>query len=262
VTAPTDNHVSPAALDAYEMGLTSEAEQASIEAHLGVCGRCADAQRTRKQAAERFLRDVLPRTAAAATARTQSDAAWVKRFVFVALPLAGATLFAFMATTVPREHQAPAPLLDPGADLGIKGVGFRVFARRGERVTPVASGARLRAGDAIRFVLEPTGMRYAMVASVDGRGRASVYVPFDGTESVAIDPGARWEAPGSVVLDAAPGPERLFLIVSAQPVSSDVVLDRLRSIGAAGAAGIRSVASLPLNGTAQASLLIEKEEAP
>jgi hypothetical protein len=60
-------------------------------------------------------------------------------------------------------------------------------------VTKVKDGDRLAAGDALRFVLSPTGLPYVLIASVDGAAQTSVYYPFQGEASAEVDskrPGA------------------------------------------------------------------------
>ena len=66
---------------------------------------------------------------------------------------------------------------------------------------------------------------------------------------------------GSIVLDAAPGPERLFAIFSARPIPARSVRDLLAPIAAAGAATIRAAGRIPLPDTQQATLLFEKQGA-
>ena len=63
---------------------------------------------------------------------------------------------------------------------GIKGVpGLRLMARRGRRCSR-STRRDAPAGDALRFVLEPVGQPYLLIASLDGQGKASIYHPFGG----------------------------------------------------------------------------------
>jgi hypothetical protein len=132
-----------------------------------------------------------------------------------------------------------------------------VFANRNGETFPVHDGTTLAAGDRIRFVVAPDGARYLLVASVDGAGTASIYYPYGGTQSGPTE-GERSELPGSIVLDAARGPERLYAIFSDEPIAADLVTERLRVIGAAGIDAIRRTRSLDVPARAQASLVFEK----
>jgi len=121
----------------------------------------------------------------------------------------------------------------------------------------VTDGAPLRAGDQLRFAVANQPAGYLMVASVDGSGHASIYFPFDGQTSAPVT-AATAELPGSIILDDAAGPERLFALWSAQPLAREAVLSALQGLGARGPAAIRAATALPLATTSQRTLLVEK----
>ena len=105
-------------------------------------------------------------------------------------------------------------------DLGIKGdATWQVFANRDNKTFAVHDGAELAAGDRIRFIVTPNRARYIIVASVDGSGAATIYYPYNGIQSAPAE-GPRSELPGSIVLDAAPGPERLYALFSDEPIAA------------------------------------------
>jgi hypothetical protein len=139
-----------------------------------------------------------------------------------------------------------------------------VFARRHrantDEVTRVGDGDRLAAGDALRFVLLPTGRRYVLIASIDSAGQVNVYHPFHGQASAEVDPKGTVPVPGSIVLDQAPGPERIFFIHSQQPLQVPTVRELLGKLGAGGARMIRDTKHLPIADTVQSTLLFEKED--
>ena len=152
---------------------------------------------------------------------------------------------------------------------------MQVFARRNDgpamessrpienaSVMRVANGARLAPGDALRFVLYPTGLPYVLIVSVDGAGQVSVYFPFQGQASAPIDGATPVSVPGSIVLDRAVGPERLFAIFSDRPLEAHAVRELLARTAAGGSAAIRSTVRLPLVNTVQSTLLFEKEAHP
>jgi uncharacterized protein DUF4384 len=116
----------------------------------------------------------------------------------------------------------------------------------------------LASGDAIRFFVEASAADHVLIGSVDGSGRATIYYPFGGRQSAALDPRRAVEIPGSIVLDGAPGPERVFAIFSRGPLSWDPVRRALVTLGEGGPDAIRRTRELPLPGTAQATLRFEK----
>ncbi len=124
------------------------------------------------------------------------------------------------------------------------------------------SGEALAPGDLVRFVVEPRGHRYLLVASIDGAGKVSVYHPFQGTVSAPLGADARVELPGSIVLDRAPGPERIFALLSEVALSATAVRESLKGVEAGGPERIRQTVELPLPGTEQDSFLFEKGESP
>ena len=90
--------------------------------------------------------------------------------------------------------------------------------------------------------------------SIDGAGTATVYYPYGGERSgpTSQEPS---ELPGSIVLDAAPGPERVFALVSAEPLEAAVVKRKLLDMRS----HIRETTRLAVPGVEQASIVFEKE---
>jgi hypothetical protein len=145
--------------------------------------------------------------------------------------------------------------------LGVKGAAtLAIFAAGKQGVQPVSDGTALHPGDRIRFVLWPAGQRHVVIASIDGAGKATVYHPFGGRESAPLREGMRVEVPGSIALDASPGPERVFAVLAPRPFSTASVIEALRGLGTKGPTAIRATTTLPLTlaSVTQQSILIEK----
>ena len=123
-------------------------------------------------------------------------------------------------------------------------------------------GEKLARGDRVRFEVEPGGLPYLLIAGIDGAGQADIYVPYQGSESLAVDPVRRFLSPGSIELDEARGPERVFALASRKPLSAASVVAALKALGANGPAAIRATDTLPLapeaEADAQSSFLWEK----
>jgi hypothetical protein len=142
------------------------------------------------------------------------------------------------------------------------GPALHLVARRAiagaDRVFGVDPGAALAAGDAIRFALDGADGRYLLVVSVDGAGQINVYYPYGGSAAAPIDPADHLVVDGSIVLDDAPGPERIWAVVSDRAVTVDELRAQLSLIAAGGAPAIRRGAELAIPDARQTSAWFEK----
>jgi hypothetical protein len=247
-----DRHLSALDLDVLEISGGGPAE----EDHLARCEACRAKRDLRREQAEAFYRQRLPRLLV-----RQAQNRPARRWALVAWLAAGASLAMVLALLWPRTSGRPDRAA--GDDLGIKGwePPLRAIVRRGSEIFEIQDGDRLAPGDALRFVVAAPPHRHLLVASVDGAGAVSVYFPYRGTGSAALDGPGPVEVPsGSIVLDRAPGPERVFAIFSAEPLDSEPVRVHLEALGRRGAEAIRRETRLPLPGTLQLSLHFEKAE--
>jgi hypothetical protein len=257
-----ERHLTSLDLDRVELGGPDSGEGTRIQSHLSVCPACATRRSEHAALVSRFRVAVLPRTVDVVAAGRRSGARGFRLLALaVALPaLAGLAL-------VVRVGRPVAPPAEPAPQIGVKGAAvMHVFARLGGpapqvpgAVVKVLEGSRLSAGDALRFVLDPTGLPYVLIASVDGAGQINIYYPYGGESSARVDERATVSVPHSIVLDQAPGPERLFALFSREPISARVVRQALAGTAAAGAPAIRATRQLAIGGTVQATLLFEKE---
>lgn len=223
-------HLSMLEIDAMAGG------HSPVHSHIDACERCrADLESTRAACAE-FTRSVYPRT----VDNLRPRRTW---WPLVIVPvLAAAALLLWLR---PGEK--------PDADIRIKGdLTFQVFAKRDARVMQVRDGTHLRPGDQIRFVAASTTARYLMIASIDGAGHPTLYYPYGGPRSSAIDK-VPTELPGSIVLDAARGPERLFALFSTEPLEGADVIRALEQVR-----DIRATTTLDI-GAKQATIIFEKD---
>ncbi|MEO7735891.1 MAG: zf-HC2 domain-containing protein [Kofleriaceae bacterium] len=233
-------HASALTLDALALGGLDRETAAQVEAHLVSCATCQRDQQAAAALRDQFARSVLPRGLVVRRP-------W--RWAWLALPAFAAAL-ALVLALWPRAIPIP--------ELAIKGdASWQVFANRDGQTFSVRDGAQLAAGDRIRFALSPGGAHYVLVASVDSTGAATIYYPYGGEMSAAIG-GERVEPAGSIALDAAPGPERIYAILSDQPVAAADVVAQLREVAAGGAEAIRATRTLRLAARAQLSLVFEK----
>lgn len=135
-----------------------------------------------------------------------------RRFVAWGLGLAAATLTFLVVRPVP-----PSSITPRGRPK------VTVVVRRGERVFEHQAGMLLRAGDALRFTVESGTGGFLTVLGEDRSGSATLY--YDGVEATA----GSFTAPGSLVLDADPGPEVFYLVLRAARVDAGAIRSALES---------------------------------
>jgi len=274
MSAPRDvgPHPTAADFDRAELGSLPEERLRELAAHVLACGRCAETQAALQRAAAHFRNEVFPRSLPRIVAATSSPAARLRRWwseasagvrwASVAAPVAAALVLT--AGTIAYKARGPSAVDQEPAVSAKGGPALHLFVRRGDRVFAAQPGAVLDPGDAVRFVVEPAGHQYLLVVSIDGAGKVSVYHPFDGVQSAPLAPAARVEVPGSIVLDRAPGPERIFALFSDAPLSAAAVGQQLQKLAAApgGGSGSESEVELALPDTEQVSFVFAKKAEP
>lgn len=217
-------HLSSEAIDLLLLASLSPLEANEAQQHLGGCDDCRERWRELNEDKQRFEQFVFARTLPRVEARVAAGRqGFFGRFKFqILVPLLGvAAALAVVATT------GPGTQTEDDVYVGIKGgqPSLEVFAVRGTGgAFAVSSGVTLQPKDKIRFVVNPAGAKYLIVASRDGAGVFSVYHPFGGPQSQPVV-GARskLELPGAIELDATLGAERLVAAFSEQPLTAEQV---------------------------------------
>jgi hypothetical protein len=239
----TEAHSSDVAIARLLLGKGSPVDAA----HVAGCDRCRSELEAAQAAHRRFDEHVFARTLPAIERRLGPRPRW--RLWLGAIAVAGATV-AILPLLLRTRPQAPDPAWQ------VKGPGgLKIFGRRGDRAILVEDGARLRPGDQLRFAVQPGDARFVLIGSVDGRGRASLYYS---STAVGGDAGPVQLLADSIVLDDAPGPERIFAIFSERRLEDREVEAALKAVGAGGAEAVRRTRRLPLP-FPQASLFFEKD---
>ncbi|NMO15435.1 hypothetical protein HPC49_33740 [Pyxidicoccus fallax] len=246
---PSSLHLSSLQLDALALDALPADARSAARAHLDACATCRARAEELASLRSHFTVHVLPRTAPALRRPPAWHSAW--RWL---VPLVAVTAGVLVMARPPKTDTEP--------EYGVKGgATLQLFAHRGERTWKVQEGESLAPGDQVRFRLDGGGLPYVLLVSVDGAGQVNTYHPFGGARSAPLSEGAQAEVPGSVVLDTAPGPERLFALFSREPLTFDSVAPALRELAAGGANAIRHQTRLPVpDGAQQATFLFEKPQ--
>jgi hypothetical protein len=233
-------HPSALALHQYQAGALPAPQRDAAAAHLEGCPACRRQLAELAEDTRRFAAEVFPRTLAGVTARAAPE----RRTRWLLAPVLAAAVVALWLGRRPEVRVKGAATLT-------------VVAAGRDGLVTVADGTTLEAGDRIRFVLRPAGLRYVLIAGVDGAGRATIYHPFQGSESGPLA-GAVVEIPGSIVLDRSPGPERIFALLSSRPLPAAPLRDALAALGRGGPGAIRATRRLAVTAAVQETVLFEK----
>lgn len=216
-------HLSSLELDLLGLGALPAPEVPAARAHLSSCERCRARLAELERARERFE---AVRGEAWAGVEARLAAKGLPRWLAPLSLLAAAAAAALLVFVARPGDRSPS----------VKGDAvLRVFALQKGQVRELASGDRVAPGDRVRFVADGAGSRCLLLVSVDGAGRATVYVPFDGARSLELAPG-RQELPDSVELDGTLGTERLLAFFSDRPLEAAPLLQALARGPDAGAA--------------------------
>jgi hypothetical protein len=186
----------------------------TVVAHLSSCQAC----RVRIDGRQARVNEFQATLAAPTWTRIRAEAATRGRARTRALPwaaVAAAAAALLLFIIVPRRSPHESGPTPKGSSLA------EIVCRRGERTFVLGSGDEVAPGDRLRFRPLPIWpqARYIQVGSVDGTGGYSPFYPAGDGVSVAL-PARGAPLEGSIRLDDAPGPERLFVVLSATPLST------------------------------------------
>ncbi len=216
-------HLSSETLDMLLLSALDSTESTSAKSHLEACTVCNTRWQEVNEDKQRFEQFVFARTLPKVEAAVEESGAMRRpldlRWLMPAFGLLTAGLAAFVVY---------AAVSGPTGEsyLGVKGAQpvLEVFAMRAEgHAFAVKRGQALKPKDRIRFVVNPAGAKYVMIASQDAKGAFTVYHPFGATESALIegDQGPKKvELSSTVELDEVSGPEKLVAVFSDAPVKA------------------------------------------
>ena len=221
----TRGHLSSETIDLLLLSALDAGEANAAKAHLDDCELCKTRWRELNEDKQRFEQFVFARTLPKVEARVARERSLLGRLQLRwLLPVAAVAAAAGVALTV----SGPGTQSEDEVYIGVKGSepGLQVVALRGATQFAVKSGATLKPKDRLRFVVNPAGAKYVLVASRDAAGVFSVYHPFGARQSERIPPAQlpqRVQLSSTVELDETPGAEHLVAVFSEEPVTAQAV---------------------------------------
>lgn len=236
-TPTTTDCASDQRLTLLQLGELSPTEAEQLAAHLAGCPRCARAQATLEANVASFeatrpaqwarLLQQLPPAPALASPSDGPRRRARSRWLLPALAAAALIAAGLLVALVGPFGGPPAP------DVRFKGsLGIEIVAKRKEIQFAVGQQTVVQPGDALRFIVTTEVPGYLSVFSVDGTGRVSPFYPATPPQrapaGLRIEQAGQRVLPGSIILDDAPGPERIVVAFSARPLHRVRLHHRLR----------------------------------
>ncbi|AKJ03783.1 ActD [Archangium gephyra] len=187
--------------------------------HVAACAACGEHVRALTEASEAYRRSHPPeRFLRKLEAREVAPPAWRRWLLGSAAASACAVLLTVLTLRGTDEVR-----LKGGTEFG-------VYVKRAGEAAPLrlASGAKVRAGEVLRFHYQPPGDGWLLLVSIDGTGQLTVFHPYQGTAAARVAGGTLSVLEESIALDEAPGPERLAAIFSPEPFTLEELRGWLR----------------------------------
>ncbi|MGV3621904.1 MAG: hypothetical protein ACO1OB_13860 [Archangium sp.] len=221
-------HLSSETIDLLLLSALSADESNAAKHHIDGCAECKQRWQELNEDKQRFEQFVFARTLPKVEARVAAERqGFFERFKLKFLVPAVGLAAALAVVAV----SGPGTQTEDDLYVGIKGQPtLEVYAQRGSGGSfAVSPGATLQPSDKIRFVVNPAGSKYVMVASHDGAGVFSVYSPFNANMSQPVDAKSKLELPGAVELDSTLGTERVIAVFSDEPLTASQVEAALKA---------------------------------
>jgi hypothetical protein len=231
--------------------VAGEAVGAAAEAHAVGCEHCGA-----RLAAFRAdqARDAALVAELQANAKLPSVVPWKRRvWMATALPLFAAA--AIILLLLPRLLHAPGE-----REKGVSSLALDVVVRHADgHIEALGPDGHVRPGDAVRFLVSTPRAGNLVILGLDAAGAVSVYVG-DGNGPQHVERGARQAMPGSIILDATPGAERLVALECEARFAVSDAIDAGRKSLARAQRDPRRVGSLGLPGCMEATLTMDKSQ--
>jgi hypothetical protein len=198
-------------LDAFRLGFHPAPGD-----HVKSCPRCTDWLAAQAQLQSNLAPLAIP------AERQRPRAGIVKVLFALGLPAAvGATVLLFFAKPKPSVETAK------GAFIPVQ-----IARMRAGTAAWLPPQGELLPNDSVRFFVgrNDRADRYVLVGSVDGSGQLSRFYPAEADGCSLPLPAPGEALPGSIVIDAIAGPERVVVVVSHHPLCWPTVAEPVRRL--------------------------------
>jgi hypothetical protein len=241
--------LSDLALDKLVAG--APATRATVETHLATCALCT----ARLDELRRLnVRAALVLADGPGKLRRRL---WRRTLVRATQALAAAAMLAFVVL-LPMWRQ-PSPERQKGQSLPLE---LALVARQMDgRIVELQPGGRVHPGDAVRFLVSAGHGGHVVVLGLDAAGKVSVYVA-DGERGLRVERGTRQAMPGSIILDATPGAERVVALLCPERFAVSEAVDAARERLEQAEHDPHRTGELRLPGCAEAAWIMEKTTGP
>jgi len=156
---------------------------------------------------------------AGVTSRTNLSRLW-RPPAFPALAAAAAVLL--LVAVLPRAF----------VDSGIRLKGLRphlvLCLKTEDGIKRLVHGNQVREHDLIQIVYQAAGRKHGVILSVDGRGSASLHLPYAGSRSASLRTGQPDTLDFAYELDDAPRWERFYFITADKPFEVETLVQAAR----------------------------------
>jgi hypothetical protein len=232
--------VSKLMLDRYVLGELSDADAASVEAHLAAHPEARahieaiDAARADvpafdfaalKRRADASV-DSAGDAGAPSTPVPANNTRGFRALLFAGPALLMAALALLVAWPVITGAVDPDGPIDPDY-VGVRGTAMLEAYRLAPEGLVRYDNRPLGEGDVVGFKVDPAGHDSVVVLSIDGNGNVGVHWPEAGDRAESLDAAAGPVAlPGTLTLDGAPGPEVFVAVFDTTPAAAQAEAER------------------------------------
>jgi hypothetical protein len=262
---PDDRHPSRLALERWSVDGCELAERQWLEQHLAECQVCREQVAALVAFRDKFHREH-SRAGFLAVVRTRAaeevpgGAGAGRRWLAVPIPalVASAAALALVVGLLvwPGGEAQQDPTRSPER-IKSSELELGLLVQEQGRVVVAEPGRVVHPGDRIQFRLSAPRGGYVHLISVDQAGQVSVYFPGPDETPEAYPGGSGRPVPGSVILDATLGRERVFALICDQPIDRSRLDGLIRSLAAEPGVWLERD-RLPID-CVQTSLLLRKE---
>lgn len=243
----------------FEAGELGDNERARIQGHVAGCAHCQGILSGMATARSALSPAQVSAESVAILERLDAPRpsrllAWLRPQI-VAPVLAGlVAVIAIVPLALDQLEEHPHIRTKGAAEPALE-----MWVRTPEGARPGENGEILGEGDQIQFRYRASGRQYLWVVSVDGKGVTTPLYPDVKGTSLKVAPEGTHVLEGSVILDDAKGPERIFAFFSDTPLSYEELERRLKAALPEGS-DLRGIQEIDLGDKVESeSVLIIKE---